>query len=185
MRRSYSDFQRRRETASDVKRLCIYAGIILLAAVAENSFFASLRYLPAPPDLIMGVICVIALTDKKENAVIAALIGGVVTDALGGAGIYLSVPVYFALAVTLTAFSGKMLKRYPSYLALLGIALIFRAVFTFGVCVLVGKTDIASALLSGVLPRVISTAVFCLPLYFAVRPAARAFSMDRRKGMYE
>lgn len=165
--------------------MCIYLGIIFLAVAAEKSFFASLRYLPAPPDLVIGIICAVSLADKKENATVAALVGGVITDALGGAGVYLSPVVYFALALTLTAFSGKMMKRYPSYLALLGVGLAFRAAFTFGACALMGKMDPLAALLQGAIPSLISTAVFCLPLYFGISPISRAFSMDRRKGMYE
>ena len=185
MRRKYSDFQKRREIAADVKRMCVYTAIIFLAVIAEKSFFASISYLPTSPDLIIGIICAVALADKRENAVITAIVGGLATDALGGAAIYLSPLVYFALALTVAAISGKMLKKYPSYLALLGIALIFRAAYTLGVCCIIGKMGFSHALLDGVLPKVISTAVFCLPLYFAVKPVSGAFSIDRRKGIYE
>ena len=165
--------------------MCIYTGIFFLAAVMERAFFGSVSYLPAAPDLVIGIICVIALADKKENAIVAALIGGVVTDALSGASVYLSPLVYFALALTLTAFSGKMMKKYPSYLALLGVSLAFRAAFTFGMCCLAGKMGALPALIQGALPKVISTAVFCIPIYFAVIPTTRAFSIDGRKVTYE
>ena len=183
-RRRYADYQKRIEIASDVKRLCLYSAMIFLAVVAEKAFFATLDYLPAPPDLVIGIVCGVALMDKRENALVCSLVGGVMTDALGGETVYLSPLVYFLLAIILTAFSKKMLKRYPSYLALLGIATVFRGAYTLGMCILLGKMGFLPALARCALPKIISTAVLCLPMYLAVRPASKAFSMGR-KGMYE
>lgn len=161
-----SGYQKRKETEGQIKRIAVYSLLLFILRVAECSFFGGIRLLPAVPDLVLGALTVIALIDTRETAMISAIIGGVLTDAIGASGIYLSPLFYFCVALLLSLLSKKMMRSYLSYLALMPIALLARAVFTLGKGWLFGNGLGALEILRyAVLPEAICTAVFCLALY--------------------
>ena len=169
-----SGYKRRKNTEAQIKRILIYSAIIFLLSVIESSFFSSLRILPATPDLILGVITVVSLTDTRETSVITAVIGGIMSDAICGSGIYLSPLFYLAVALLLCPFTKKMMRSYLSWLALFPLALIMRALYTTGKAYLFYSSfDILEVLQYAVLPEVICTAAFSLLLYPLVTSLAR------------
>ena len=161
-----SGYKKRKNTEAQIRRILIYSVLLFLLSVAQSSFFGSLRILPATPDLILGVITVVALTDTRESALITAIIGGIMTDAICGVGIYLSPIFYFLVVLILSAFAKKMMKSYLSWLTLFPIALILRALYTVGRAYLFGGDFRFTELLRyAVLPEIICTAILSLALY--------------------
>ncbi|MBQ8849585.1 MAG: hypothetical protein IJ011_04560 [Clostridia bacterium] len=167
-------YQKRKETENELKRIAVYSALLFFLAVAESSFFGAVDILPSTPDLILGAISVIAVTDKRETAAITAIVGGVMADAICGVGIYLSPIFYFAVALILHPLAKKMLKSYLSWLAIFPSALLMRALYTFGRAYLFGGGLGASEILRyAVLPEAICTAVFSLCLYPLIMLLAR------------
>ena len=153
-----------------VKRIGVYAAVMFLLSVAENSFFASVKILPATPDLILGALVVIAVTDSKDAAIISGVLGGIISDALGGTGVYLS-PIFYLCVALLTWFvAHKMMAGYLSWLAVFPIACVMRAAFTLLQIYLFGRDlMLLDSLAHVILPEVIVTFVFSLPLYPIIR----------------
>ena len=175
-----SGYKKRKNTEAQIKRILIYSAILFLLSVAESSFFSSIKILPATPDLILGAITIIALTDTRETTVIAAIIGGVMSDAICGSGIYLSPLFYLAVALLLCPFAKKLMRSYLSWLALFPVALIMRAIYTTGRAYLFyNGFDILEVLQYAVLPEAICTAVFSLLLYPIVTGLARIVKSRR------
>lgn len=166
-------YQKRKHLEAQLKRTLIYSALLFFAAVAESSFFGSLDILPATPDLVLGILTVIAVTDTREVAAVSAIVGGVIVDAICGVGIYLSPLFYFILVLLLYPLAKKMLRSYLSWLALLPLALLLRALFTLGRAYLFGGFGIVEILRFAVLPEAILTALFSLALYPLVLLAAR------------
>ena len=161
-----SGYQKRKETEGQIKRIAVYSLLLFILRVAECSFFGGIRYLPAVPDLVLGALTVIALIDTRETAIISAIIGGVLTDAIGASGVYLSPLFYFCVVLLLCLMSKKMMRSYLSFLVLMPVSLLARAVFTLGRGWLFGNRLGALEILRyAVLPEAICTAVFCLALY--------------------
>ena len=161
-----SGYKRRKHTEAQIKRIFIYSVILFLLTVAENSFFGSLRLLPSTPDLILGAVAVIALTDSRETSCIMAIIGGIMADAICGVGIYLSPILYFVVVLLICPFSKKMMRSYLSWLAILPLALIMRALYTVAKAYIFGSgIEIVQLLRYAVLPEAICTAIFSLCLY--------------------
>lgn len=159
-------YQKRKRLEGQIKRIAVYSGILFLLAVAESSFFGAIKYLPATPDLILAALVAIAITDTPETAVVSAIIGGVLADAVGGVGNYLSPAFYFATVLIICIFSKKMMRSYLSYLALIPAALVARALFTLGSAYLfTNGLGFVEILRYAVLPETICTAVFSLALY--------------------
>ena len=159
-------YQKRKETEAQIKRIAVYSAILFFLAIAESSFFSGIRYLPATPDLILGALTVIAITDTRETSMICAVIGGIMADALFGVGIYLS-PIFYLLAVLiLHPLAKKMLRSYLSWLSLFPLALLLRALYTLGRAYLFGNSlGFTEILRYAILPEAICTAVFSLCLY--------------------
>ena len=167
-------YKKRKNTEVQIKRILIYSALLFLLSVAQSSFFGSLRILPATPDLILGALTVIAVTDTRETAAISAIIGGVMSDAICGTGIYLSPIFYFTLILILHLFAKKMLKSYLSWLTLFPVALLFRALYTVGRAYLFGGSlGFLEILRYAVLPEAVCTAIFSLALYPVVVLCAR------------
>lgn len=161
-----SGYKKRKHTEAQIKRILIYTGLLFILAVAKGSFFSSLRLLPATPDLILGALTVIALTDTRETAVVCAIIGGVMTDAICSTGIYLSPIFYFILILILHPFAKKMMRSYLSWLTLLPVALVLRGLYTTaGAYLFGGSFGFLEILRYAVLPEAICTAIFSLALY--------------------
>ena len=164
-----SGYKKRKNTEAQIRRILIYSALLFLLSVAQSSFFSALRVIPATPDLILGVVSVIALTDTRESALITAIIGGIMTDAICGVGIYLSPIFYFIAVLILSAFAKKMMKSYLSWLALFPAALLLRALYTVGKAYIFGGGFRFTEILRyAVLPEIICTAIFSLALYPAV-----------------
>lgn len=169
-----SGYKKRKNTEEQIKRILIYSALLFLLSVAEGSFFSSLRLIPATPDLILGVITVVTLTDTRETALISAIVGGVMTDAICGTGIYLSPIFYFLVVLVLCPLAKKMMKSYLSWLALFPIALLMRAIYTTARAYLFGGSlEFSEILLYAVLPEIICTLIFSLVLYPVVTALSR------------
>lgn len=164
----------------DVKRIGIYAAFMFLLAVAQCSFFARIEKLPATPDLILAAVTVIAVTDRWESAAISGIVGGIIIDALGGVGIYLSPVLYFAAALVVWTISQKMMTRYLSWLAVFPVACLMRAAFTILLIFLSASAfEFTDALLYIILPEAIVTLVFALPQYPLIRLCTLPFQGRR------
>ncbi len=158
-------YQKRKQLEGQIKRICIYSLLLFLLRIAECSFFERLQILPAAPDLILAALTVVALIDTRETSLLTAIVGGVLTDAVGSTGIYLSPLFYFVLVLILSSFAKKMMKSYLSYLALMPLSILLRALYTFGRGALFGNAAVLGILRYACLPEAICTAVFCLAVY--------------------
>ena len=169
------------ETVSAIKRTVVYIALMFLLTIARYSFFEQLVFMPVSPDLVLAAVSVIALTDSRETAVISAVAGGIMTDAIGGAGIYMSPIAYFAAALIIGLFAKKMMARYLSWLVVLPIACVMGALLTVA-SAYIGGGDIAFSqlLLRTVLPELLFNALLALPVYPLVRLCVLPFKGKRR-----
>ena len=148
------------------KRVILYSIVIFLLAVARGSFFARLEILPASPDLVLGVVAAVAVVDSIETAAITGVIGGVITDAVGGFGMYLSPIVYLVAAIVIAMATKKMMPRYLSWLATFPIACLIGGGATLLKCFLFGSPAAFVQLIRHIIiPEFIITVIFALPLF--------------------
>ena len=152
------------------RRIIIYGILILILGCLQCAFFPFLKVCPATPDLIMGALLGIALLDSPTSAAVTSVCAGFFIDAIGGAGIALSPLIYLFYVLVISAFSGKVLKSFFSYILLLLPSLIYRAAVTYvSISAKTGALALLPELRQIILPEAISTALFCLPVYFLVK----------------
>ena len=164
-------------------RIGCYGLLILMLASARASFFPSLRFLPASPDLLLGAAVAVSLLDSRRASLVFAMVAGFAADAIGGVGIPLTPLFYVAVSVVVGALGEKMLPRYGSYLVLMLPALLLRAVFSAVLFLLYGSTEeIGALLLVRLLPEALVTAGAALALYVFVKLFMLPFREKRRNG---
>ncbi len=161
------------------KRILIFSIATLLLGCAQCSFFSVLNICPRTPDLILGLILAVALCDNDRSAMALAVGAGFFIDAIGGSGVSLSPLIYFIYAVIISAVSQKMMKSFPSFLLLLLPSLLYRALITVTMTVLVGSS-ISGATMITVLLEALCTFVLCLPIYPIMRLATKPLSTHKK-----
>ena len=160
--------------ANTARRIVIYGALTLILGCAQCAFFPTLKICPATPDLIMGMLLAIALLDSPRCAAVCAICAGFFIDAVGGSPLALSPIVYLLFTMIISAFSGKVLKSFFSYVLLLIPALIYRAAATY-LCFSLHIGAIAPlwSLKEILLPEAVCTAILTLPVYFIVKLCSR------------
>ena len=157
-------------SASTAKRIVIYGALTLMLGCAQCAFFPTLKICPATPDLVLGMLLAIALLDSPGCSAVCALGAGAFIDALGGSPLAISPIVYLLFTLIISAFSGKVLKSFFSYVLLLIPALIYRAAATYLCFSLhIGALAPLWSLEEIILPEAVCTAIFTLPVYFIVK----------------
>ena len=152
-----------------LRRIVIFSLATLVLGSAQSSFFPMLEICKRTPDLMLGLILAVALCDNEKSAMILSIGAGVFVDAIGGGAIAISPILYFTYAAVIGAVSQKVLKSFPAFMLLLLPSLLYRAICTIILTAIAGTASISGAFLVGtVLLEMLSTFIFCLPVYFLV-----------------
>ena len=140
-----------------------------------------LKICPVTPDLIIGMLLAIILLDSPASAAITAVCAGFFLDAVGGSGIAISPLVYFLYVLMISMFSSKVLKSFFSYILLLIPTLIYRAAATY-LCFSLQLSSLAPLeyVTEVIIPEAITTAIFCLPIYFVIKFFTRTLENHSR-----
>ena len=163
------------------KRIVIFAIATLILGSAQCSFFPMLDICKRTPDLIMGMILAVALCDGGKSAMILAIGAGFFTDAIGGASIAISPLIYFIYAAIIGAICEKVMKSFPTFLLLLLPSLLYRALCTALMCIILGTARINGAFIYDTLVlEMISTFVLCLPIYFIMNLATKPLKTRKK-----
>ena len=159
---------------TSIKKILIYGSILFILAIAQCSFFSSLTFLPATPNIVLGALAAIALFETRECVAVFSLCAGFMIDALGGSGITASAAIMLAFSVILCSVSAKILKGFFPWVLMLALASILSVCETYLRLILAGHADNTAFVFGGILlPELIYTFFISLPLYFIFKLAAK------------
>ena len=163
------------------RRIVIFSIATLILGCAQCSFFPMLNICKRTPDLILGLILAVCLCDGAKSAMILAIGAGFFVDAIGGGAIAVSPLLYFIYAAVIGAISEKVLKSFPTFMLILLPSLLWRA-FCTAVLAIVSNTATLSGnfLVNTLLFEMISTFIFCLPIYFLINLATAPLRTHKR-----
>lgn len=157
-----------------VKRILVWGATLFILAVAQCSFFTGLTFIPAVPNIVLGAVAAISVFDTQRTAAVCGIAGGFLCDALGGSGISLSPIALFLVAIVCSELSKKLIPSFLTWAALLIPASLVGAVFTLiNISVSFGRPAFGYLLKSVLLPELLMTVLFSLPLFFIVKLCAR------------
>ena len=153
-----------------LRRLIVFGAVGFILAIAQCSFFSRLKPFGASPDLILGSLCAIILLDGKKCGAVYAVAVGYFIDAIGSVPPSFSPVFYLLCTVILGMIAEKMMPRFVSFAVLMLPAIMLRAVFTyFNLWLSSAVRPTLGTFAHVALPEMLSTAVFCLPVYFIIR----------------
>ena len=163
------------------RRIVIFSAAILILGCAQCSFFPMLNICKRTPDLIMGLILAVCLCDNEKSGMIVGIGAGFFVDAIGGSAIALSPLLYFIYAAIIGAISQKVLKSFPTFVLILLPSLLYRALCTTGLSLVLGTATLSGRfLVDTLLLEMISTFIFCLPVYFLINLVTRPLRTHKR-----
>ncbi len=160
-----------------LRRALILGGVGFLLCILQGSFFSRLKPFVATPDLILGATVAVMMLDNKRSAAVFALGAGFFLDCIGGVTPAFS-PVFYLAAVALIGLiCDKVEPKFLSFGALLLPSVLLRGAFTFVNVWFAYKALPPFGDLAGIiLPEILSTLIFCLPLYFLIKLCVRLVS---------
>jgi rod shape-determining protein MreD len=163
------------------RRLIVYSPAIFLLATVQCSFFSQLDFLPAVPDLMLGLVVGIAMLDTQKTGAICGIGAGFVIDALGSSGLSLSPLFYLFIGALSGAFAKKMLSSFVSWFVTLFVFSLAKSILTV-LNVLYISNDIlfGEMLTELLLPEFICTFVICIPIFFIVKLCMIPIDAKRR-----
>ena len=163
------------------RRLAVYAPATFLLAVIQCSFFSQLSFLPATPDLILGLIVGIAMLDSQKAAAVTGVGAGFVIDAIGSSGLSLSPLFYLFVGALCGAFAKKMLPSFISWLVSLFVFSLFKSILTIlNVLYISNDPPFIKMLTELLIPEIISTFIICIPIFFIVKLCMIPIDAKRR-----
>ena len=169
-------YNRRGESQREavLRRVIIYGVAVFILCVAQCSFFTRLSFLDVVPDIVMGVVAVIALLDSQKTALICAIASGFLLDAIGGAGISLMPFAFFLVAIVASEISKKMLVSIFTWIIVLSASAFTKAVFSLMYIFLSYEGIVVSTVIKTIIaPEFFLTLLFSLPLFYIMKPLSR------------
>ena len=153
-----------------LRRIIIFGLVAFFVCIVQCSFFSRLKPFGATPDITLGAIAAIIMLDNKKTAAVYAVGAGYFLDAIGATPPSLS-PVFYLLTVAVLGFiTEKMMPSLLSFSAVMLPKVCLRAVFTYiSLWISLGAFPPPVYLLSVILPEMLSTFIFCLPVYFLIK----------------
>lgn len=166
--------------------LAVSFGALFLIALLQTSFLPPLGLLGAVPDLTLIFACGIAFYLGPVDGAVFGLIGGILVDALGGAGAMLSPVLYTVTAFLLGTLARLFLDGRFVYWCIYSVVFcLAKALYSATRILLSGNgRQFGDALLASVLPEWIGTLALSLALAFPVKWLAGVLRgrMNLKKG---
>ncbi len=164
-----------------LKRCAVYIPVIFFLAIIECSFFAQLSFLPATPDLILGLVVAIAMLDTQKAAAVCGIGAGFVIDAIGSSGLSLSPLFYLLVGAFCGTLAKKMLPGFLSWMVNLAVFSLSKSLFTIAnVLYRSSSYPFFKMLWEILLPETICTFIVCLPIFFIVKLCMIPIDSKRR-----
>lgn len=164
-----------------IRRALVFSPLIFLLAIAQCSFFAQLKFMPAVPDLMIGAVVAIAMLDSQRSAAVCGIGAGFVIDAMGAYGLMLSPIFYMLCGAFCGIFAKKVLPGFLSWTVELALFSVIKAVYTlFNVLYRTGAFSLGHIFLKILLPEMLCTFIVCLPVFFVVKLCMIPIDSKRR-----
>ncbi len=159
-------------------KILIFSALVFVMATLQSSFFSSVSFFPASPDLILATVIGLGVYDGEKSGAIAGIGGGVLAEAFGAGGDIMLLPVFYMLVGFFFGIVARIFlnKNLLSWLVYMLIASTLRGMLSL-VHTVISESDINLFLIFRdiIVPEFTMTVIFALPIFFIVRLCARPF----------
>ena len=153
------------------KYILTECGLFLAVILLQPTLLSRYRILGAVPDLCYVTLILVAYFCGKETGAITGIAAGFAVEALGSVGISL-LPVFYLFCGYVCGYFTRAIvpRRFSAFAAVLGVAIPVRGAITLiYMCVTYRSVNLPQLLVHNILPEMLVTALFALPLYWPVK----------------
>lgn len=165
------------------KKSLVWGIWMFFLAIVQTSFFSVFRVFGAVPDLILPAVIAIAVYDRERMGTIAGIMGGYISDAIGGTGLSLSPPVYMMCGCLVALLAYSVLRRdifswlVGTFFSLIvtGAVAAVSAYFSVGAV----HFDVSDVLVVLILRPLLASLIIGVPVYFSTKAIWSRFFDNR------
>lgn len=161
-------------------RALVWGSALFILAVLQTTAAARLALFSATPDLMLAAVICLAMHEGERVGAVAGIASGVLYVSLGATS-----PLYilfsFAAGYIFGIISSLSLsKNLPSFIALVSAAYLAKAIFNvIDVSLFSDGFNLITTLTRAILPELLCSLVFCVPVYLVFLPLIRIFNKNR------
>lgn len=159
-------------------RIWLFSLLVFIAGALQSSFFASVSFIPATPDLLLICVIGLAVYDGERSGAVSGIAAGVLAEAFGGGAHMLFFPLFYMLCGYFFGVVSRIFlnRNFISWMLYILIGTALRAGLSV-IHAMLSETDINLYLIFTeiVIPEYFLTLLCSIPMYFLVRVTVRPF----------
>lgn len=151
--------------------VAVSAAALFFASLLQTSFLPSLGLFGAIPDLVLILVCGVAFYLGAVEGAIAGLVGGILLDAFGNAGVMISPVFYTVMGILFGAFSiGAFANKFMNWSLNCVFFCIAKAIYSiFSILFFSRELKFWAAVGASVIPEFFGTLLLAIALFFPVK----------------
>ncbi len=156
----------------------LYGTALFFLGIMQVTFFSKINLLSAAPDILLGAVITLSMLEDQRVSAISGIVSGVIYCALGTSSLPMYILFSFLCGYFFHSISNHLFgKNFFSFLALALIAYGAKALFNITeLSFLAQSFNLASAVISVIIPEFISSAAFCSISYFVFSGLTKIFN---------
>ena len=168
--------------------LAVSFAVLFLTSLIQTSFLPAVALFGAIPDLVLILVCGVAFYLGPVDGALFGLVGGILTDGLGGVGFSFSPILYTVIGVLLGLLAmAAFANKFIHWIIYSAIFCLTKALYSiFRILLDSGEVRLGAALGSSVLPELFGTLLLSVALYVPAKWVAGLLrgrmSMKKGKG---
>ncbi len=168
--------------------LAVSFAVLFLTSLIQTSFLPAVALFGAIPDLVLILVCGVAFYLGPVDGALFGLVGGILTDGLGGVGFSFSPILYTVIGVLLGLLAmAAFANKFIHWIIYSTIFCLTKALYSiFRILLDSGEVRLGKALGSSVLPELFGTLLLSVALYVPAKWVAGLLrgrmSMKKGKG---
>lgn len=153
-----------------IPKILVFSALLIFLSLFQTTVFARFKPFGAVPDLILPLVCAVAISEKEKWGAVFGIIAAFVIESLGGSTFTILPLLYMPVGYMCGILSVHYVRdSIATRAAICGATSLLRALFTlFTILSTVGGATVITALTKGVLPELACNLIVGLiPQYLA------------------
>ena len=166
-----------------VGKALVCAALLVFFSLLQTTICAKFKPFGAVPDLILPLVCAVAMSEREKWGAIFGIIAAFVIESLGGAPLTLLPLLYMPVGYVTGILSVNYMRDTIAVRSIFVVSTsLLRAVFTlFAALATIGGITLLSALTKAVLPELLCNIVFGLIPHYVTKLCLRPFNRTREE----
>ena len=166
-----------------IAKALVCGALLVFFALLQTTVFAKFKPFGAVPDLILPLVCAVAMSEREKWGAVFGIIAAFVIESLGGSTLTLLPLLYMPVGYITGILIVNYMRDSIAVRSIFVVSTSFlRAIFTlFTVLATVGGVTFGSALTKAVLPELACNIVFGLFPHYFTKLCLRPFNRTREE----